>query len=226
MRLISMKEHTFPGVGRSERVDYATTGNVDAAPLLVSYFAETWALCMRADPAGGESPMNSRVRVILMCLACTVFMSTAALGQWPYAPPAPQVPPTPLPPSAPFYPQQAPAVPQPVPQGTRSPQYQYPVPAPRPQQPQQSQQAQQQRQEYAFRPNLTNPEYGQCLGLEKNWKNLWQQYAQGYQQAQSLSPQDPRYAQMSYYLVDLKRRLDDAWYQFSSRCIYFPAKPK
>lgn len=171
---------------------------------------------------GGESVMNRTIRLILTCLTCMVLSSSAALGQWPYAPPAPPAPPAPLPPSAPLYPQQGPAAPQPVPQGTPAPQYQYPAPA----QPQQSQQAQQQRQEYAFRPELTNPEYGQCLRLEKNWKNLWQQYAQGYQQAQALSPQDPRYAQMSYYLVDLKRRLDEAWAQFSGRCIYFPARRK
>ncbi len=171
----------------------------------------------------GEMVMNSRVQMILTCLACTFFLSSAALGQWPYAPPAPPAAPSPLPPSAPLYPQQPPAGPQPAPQGRPAPQYRHPAPA-RP--PQQSQQGGQQRYEYAFRPELTNPEYGQCLGLEKNWKNLWQQYAQGYRQAQMLNPQDPRYAQMSYYLVDLKRRLDAAWYQFSIRCIYFPGHRK
>jgi hypothetical protein len=165
--------------------------------------------------------MNSRVGVILTMLACAVLMTSAARGQWPYAPPAPPVPPAPLPPPAPYYPPQTPVAPQAVPQQQPLPPYQYPAPAQRPQQSQQNQQ-----QQYAFRPDLTNPEYGQCLSLEKNWRNLWQQYAQGYQRAQAMSPQDPNYAQMSYYLVDLKRRLDAAWNQFSSQCIYFPPNRK
>jgi hypothetical protein len=162
--------------------------------------------------------MKTTVRLILVSLACAALMASPVWGQWPYAPPAPPVAPPPLPPSAP-YPQQAPVAPEPAPPSQQSP---YPAPPQRAQQPQQYPQSQ--RQEYAFRPDLTNPQYGSCLGLEKSWKSLWQQYAAGYQQAQSLNPQDPRYAQMSYYLTDLKRRMDAAWYQFSSECIYFPAK--
>lgn len=77
--------------------------------------------------------------------------------------------------------------------------------------------------EYAFRPDLTNPQFGECLVLEKNWRTLWETYYLRYQQAQALSPQDPRLAQMSYYLADLKRRLDYAWQLFSSKCIYYPS---
>ncbi len=80
----------------------------------------------------------------------------------------------------------------------------------------------QQQLEYAFRPDLTNPQFGECLNLEKNWKMLWQQYAQTYQQARWMNPQDPQYAQMSYYLRNLKNQLDAAWQNFSSRCVYFP----
>ena len=163
-----------------------------------------------------EQVMERNVRAILIVLACVVLMPSTSFAQWPYAPPAPQVPTPPLPPSAPLYPQQAPTAPQ----APAAQQYGTPAPAQqRHQQPQQHQQS----QEYAFRPDLSNADYGQCLGLEKNWRDLWHRYAQGYQQARSLHPQDPRYAQMSYYLADLKRRLDAAWYQFSSRCIYFPA---
>jgi hypothetical protein len=165
-----------------------------------------WLQKLKASSAlQDKTTMKTTVRLILVSLASAVLMASTGWGQWPYAPPAPPVAPPPLPPSAP-YPQQTPVAPQPAPPRAQQPQHQ-----------------QSQRQEYAFRPDLTNPQYGSCLGLEKSWKSLWQQYAQGYQQAQSLQPQDPRYAQMSYYLSDLKRRMDAAWHQFSSECIYFPA---
>lgn len=162
--------------------------------------------------------MGKKVHMIWAAVAAAILISATASAQWPYAPPAPPSAPPPLPPSAPYSPQPQ-AVPQPAPPAAQ-PQY------PAHMQQQQAPQAQQsqERQEYAFRPDLTNQQYGQCLGLEKNWRTLWQQYAQGYQQAQTMSPQDPRYAQMSYYLADLKRRLDAAWYQFSSQCIYFPSQ--
>jgi hypothetical protein len=118
----------------------------------------------------------------------------------PYSPGAPSVP---------QYPQRTPQAP-----GQYAPQTQRPqVPASQRQQP----------QEYAFRPNLTNQEYGECLGLERNWKNLWQQYAQSYQQAQYMSPSDPRYAQMSNYLLGLRGQLDAAWNAFT-KCIYFRSR--
>jgi hypothetical protein len=101
----------------------------------------------------------------------------------------------------------------------------YPAPPPMPPppgQPGQPAPGPQQPLEYAFRPDLTNPQYGECLNLEKNWKMLWQQYAQAYQQARWMNPRDPQYAQMSYYLRNLKTQLDAAWQNFSSRCVYFP----
>ncbi len=105
---------------------------------------------------------------------------------------------------------------------------QAPYPAPQltrpPVQPGQTAPGPQQPLEYAFRPDLTNPQYGECLGLEKNWKMLWQQYAQAYQQAQMMNPRDPQYAQMSYYLRNLKTQLDTAWQNFSSKCVYFPRR--
>ncbi|MBI5250291.1 MAG: hypothetical protein HY912_12420 [Desulfomonile tiedjei] len=95
--------------------------------------------------------------------------------------------------------------PQPVPQGQQPPGAQHPA-------------------EYAFRPDLTNPQFGECLNLEKTWKMLWQRYAQEYQRARMMNPRDPQYAQMSYYLQSLKAQLDAAWQNFSSRCVYFPSR--
>ena len=78
--------------------------------------------------------------------------------------------------------------------------------------------------EYAFRPDLTNPEYGECLQLERSWKALWQSYAQAYQTAVNMSPQHPQYQQMAGYVNSLKARLDVAWNEFSSKCVYFPSR--
>jgi hypothetical protein len=99
-----------------------------------------------------------------------------------------------------------------------------PSPPAQPVQPGQMAPQQQQPAEYAFRPELTNPQFGECLNLEKNWKMLWQQYAQAYQQARWMNPRDPQYAQMSYYLRNLKNQLDAAWQNFSSNCVYFPGR--
>lgn len=105
---------------------------------------------------------------------------------------------------------------------------QYPV-APAPQQgppmgypPQQQYQQPQQPQEYAFRPNLSNPEYGECLNLERRWQSLWQTYYQLYNQARTMNPSDPQYAQTANYVNYMKSQLDAAWAQFSGRCVYFP----
>ncbi len=103
---------------------------------------------------------------------------------------------------APYYPQ-APAQPMPGQQ-----------PAPGPQMP----------SEYAFRPDLTNPQYGECLGLERNWQGLWQRYAMEYQRAMAMNPRSPEYAEMTRYMQGLKQQLDQAWNIFSSRCIYFPTR--
>ncbi len=87
-------------------------------------------------------------------------------------------------------------------------------PAPGPQMP----------REYAFRPDLTNPQYGECLGLERNWQGLWQRYAMEYQRAMAMNPRSPEYAEMTRYMQGLKQQLDQAWNIFSSRCIYFPTR--
>ncbi len=79
--------------------------------------------------------------------------------------------------------------------------------------------------EYAFRPDLTNPQFGECLRLEKNWKALYQQYYQYYQSFRMMARNDPRTMEMSYFLNTLKSQLDAAWRNFSSRCIYFPKRP-
>ena len=84
--------------------------------------------------------------------------------------------------------------------------------------------AAQQPLEYAFRPNLTNPEYGQCLQMEKHWQGLWNQYNQLYQQARMMNQRDPRYAQFTYQMYRLKQQLDAAWNNFSSRCVYFGSR--
>ncbi|MGC8659323.1 MAG: hypothetical protein ACP5U1_09635 [Desulfomonilaceae bacterium] len=81
---------------------------------------------------------------------------------------------------------------------------------------------QQQPLEYAFRPNLTNPEYGECLNLEKRWKALYQAYYSAYSQARMMNPRDPQYAQMANYVNSMKAQMDAAWNDFSGRCVYFP----
>lgn len=80
-----------------------------------------------------------------------------------------------------------------------------------------------QGQEYVFRPELTNPEYGECLQLEKNWKSLWTNYAQVYEQTRWMPPNSPQYVQTTYYLQQLKMQLDAAWNTFS-KCIHFPRR--
>ncbi|MHB8204438.1 MAG: hypothetical protein ACYDHG_12135 [Desulfomonilaceae bacterium] len=91
-----------------------------------------------------------------------------------------------------------------------------------PQQPPQAYQQQQQPLEYAFRPDLTNPEYGTCLDLEKRWKGLYQMYYSAYNQARMMNPSDPQYAQMAAYVNSMKAQMDAAWGDFSGRCVYFP----
>ncbi len=92
--------------------------------------------------------------------------------------------------------------------------------------PQQVPSPQQQPGEYAFRPDLTNPEFGECLQLEKAWQAAWQRYAQEYQRVRWMNPRDPQYAQMTYYLRNLKQQLDATWQTFSGRCVYFPGVDK
>jgi len=82
----------------------------------------------------------------------------------------------------------------------------------------------QQPLEYAFRPDLSNPEFGECLGLEKNWQAHWQRYAQAYQQVMMMNPNDPQYRQMASYAQTLKQQLDAAWNAFSGKCVYFPPR--
>ncbi|MBI5570515.1 MAG: hypothetical protein HY914_11275 [Desulfomonile tiedjei] len=74
---------------------------------------------------------------------------------------------------------------------------------------------------YDFRPGMSNAQYGRCLWLEKNWKTLWERYESGYRQAQSLNPQDPRYAEIGRDLANLKQQLDAAWQTLTDECIYF-----
>jgi hypothetical protein len=79
----------------------------------------------------------------------------------------------------------------------------------------------QQPTEYAFRPDLTNPQYGECLGLERNWQELSQRYAMEYQRAAAMNPRSPEYAQMTRYMQGLRQQVDQAWNIFSSKCIYY-----
>jgi hypothetical protein len=92
-----------------------------------------------------------------------------------------------------------------------------PMPPPQPQMPQQP-------LEYAFRPELTNPEYGECLTLEKNWRDLWNRYYQLFQHTRTANPADPHYQTFIYQAQQLKMQLDIAWQAFSSKCIYFPRR--
>ena len=83
---------------------------------------------------------------------------------------------------APGYPQAqpAPAYPQPQPAQPMQP----PAPGPPAQQ-------QQMPGEYAFRGDLTNPQYGECLALERTWQANWYRYAAEYQRAIMMNPKDP-----------------------------------
>ncbi len=72
--------------------------------------------------------------------------------------------------------------------------------------------------EYAFKPDLTNPQYGECLQLEKNWKNLYLQYYRFYEQARM----GQAYGDYTYQINALRSQMDAAWNTFSGKCIYFP----
>lgn len=144
--------------------------------------------------------------VIVLLLVASEFVPPACWAQAPQSPRAPVAPeiggPLPAPPRKPQTPQRRP---QPVPQD-------------------QPQAPGQQPLEYAFRPDLTNPEYGECLQLERNWQNLYQKYYQMYSYVRTMSPGDPQYAQTAYYVQHLKSQLDTAWNTFSNRCVYFPRR--
>jgi hypothetical protein len=117
---------------------------------------------------------------------------------------------------APRYPQAqpAPVYPQPQPAQPMRP----PAPAPPAQQPQQA------PGEYAFRGDLTNPQYGECLALERTWQANWHRYAAEYRRATMMNPRDPNYPQMTWYIQSLKQQLDQSWNIFSSKCVYFPTR--
>lgn len=112
------------------------------------------------------------------------------------------------------YAPQAPEPPQAIPLGPRT------APPPPPPQTGQGEKS----LEYAFRPELTNDEYGRCLKMEKHWKSLWQRYYDYYRQFAYGNPEDPSYAQAGYHLNQLKQELDGAWNAFSGQCVYFPAR--
>jgi len=78
--------------------------------------------------------------------------------------------------------------------------------------------------EYAFRGDLTNPEYGECLQLERIWQANWHRYAAEYQRAVMMNPKDPNYAQMTRYVQSLKQQLDQSWSIFCGKCVYFPTR--
>lgn len=159
-----------------------------------------------------------------LALAFAAAMTWAQLPPPPAPPGGPPGLPAPFPrPQAQPAPQQQmpPAGSQPIPQQQVPPPGSQPV---QPLPPQQGAQPGALPQEYAFRPDLSNPEYGMCLKMEKNWKALWNNYYQLYNQLRMMSPNDPRYAQMARYAYGVKARLDAAWQSFSSRCTYSPQR--
>ncbi|MDQ1237959.1 MAG: hypothetical protein QG577_143 [Thermodesulfobacteriota bacterium] len=79
-------------------------------------------------------------------------------------------------------------------------------------------------QEYAFRPDLSNPEFGNCLQLEKNWKALWERYTNYYEQVRMMHPGSPQFGQATRILQHMKMELDAAWNAFQGQCIYFPRR--
>jgi hypothetical protein len=132
-----------------------------------------------------------------MILTVCAILSAAAWAQAPYGQP-------PLPPGGQGY---QPMIPQ---------QPMQPGPPAAPQQEQPS--------EYAFRPDLTNPQFGQCLQMEKQWQALWNQYYHFYDQHRMMNPADDSYRAMTQYVLSLRQQLDQAWAAFSAQCIYFPSR--
>jgi len=113
------------------------------------------------------------------------------------------------------------------PQAQPAPVYPQPQPAQPMQPPAQAPPVQQQQQapgEYAFRGDLTNPEFGECLALERTWQANWYRYAAEYRRAIMMNPKDPNYPQMTRYIQGLRQQLDQSWNIFSSKCIYFPSR--
>jgi hypothetical protein len=105
------------------------------------------------------------------------------------------------------------------------PGYQQTVPAQPAQPPAPGPPVQQQMQgEYAFRGDLTNQQYGECLGLERTWQANWYRYAAEYQRAMMVGTKDPIYPQVTWYVQGLKQQLDQSWNTFSSKCLYFPPR--
>lgn len=156
--------------------------------------------------------MEWRKIVVSIPLLAWLMLAPGALSQMQYQNPRGQpqyVPQVPYPygaqeqsshplPQQPMYPSQSQVPVQPAPQG-------------------------QQPLTYAFRPDLTNPEYGQCLQMEKQWKDLWHQYYQQYENYRRWGHADPTQVSIwQYTLTSLRQQLDQAWQAFSSRCIYFP----
>jgi hypothetical protein len=137
---------------------------------------------------------------LLAALVLGMLFGAAPMLAWCQAPRYPQAQP------APVYPQPQPAQPM-----------RPPAPAPPPQQ-------QQIPGDYAFRGDLTNPEYGECLALERTWQANWYRYAAEYRRAMMMNPRDPNYAQMTRYVQGLKQQLDQSWNIFSSKCVYFPSR--
>jgi hypothetical protein len=138
------------------------------------------------------------VRPSFAALVLGVVFGSMPMQAWCQAPGYPQAQP------APVYPQPQPVQPmQPLAPGPPAQQQQMPG-------------------EYAFRGDLTNPEYGECLALERTWQANWYRYAAEYQRAIMMNPKDPNFPQMTRYIQGLKQQLDQSWSIFSSKCIYFP----
>ena len=78
--------------------------------------------------------------------------------------------------------------------------------------------------EYAFRGDLTNPQYGECLQLERIWQGNWYRYAAEYQRAVMMNPKDPNFPEMTRYIQGLKQQLDQSWNIFCGKCVYFPSR--
>jgi hypothetical protein len=168
------------------------------------WFAESWRAPARRLSVARLSRPRVPARVVTCLISVLLLaMGSAAQAQYPLqAPPAPQTP-------------QTPAAPQPAP-SVRPPQVGGAGPSPQGSDPQKP-------LEYAYRPELTNPEFGNCLSLEKNWRGLYQQYYREYEQLRMVDTRDPQYSAYVYRLQQLKQQLDAAWSAFGP-CIYFPGR--
>ncbi len=107
---------------------------------------------------------------------------------------------------------------QPQPYSQPGSQYQqgsYPSVAPSPDQP---------GLRYAFRPDLNNYQYGQCLTMERQYMEMWHQYREAYMKITMMGQRHPMYGALTQQIQAMKQQMDTLWNNFSGTCIYYPSQ--